>query len=251
MRSSPPRTPRRSVLTFGVTALFKATWFAFVIATPILGAWTASSLAAYKNGPVALAAASGVLLFPGLPLLWEAWASFRRRRRGVTARRFLTFVDRLILRTLFLNLLFLGVLLGTRPEAGFAALSTRGDWMLDGRAGRGVDTARHWIFRAADRLEWLYLAAHDNPFAKMSQNPLPVGSTPPPPVPVPFAPTPSPSAPVASSTPAASTRSQGMGARGERHRHDQRADAERRGRRHNRRGNGANRWHGRGRGTGL
>jgi hypothetical protein len=167
------RSPGVALLVLGL----KAVWVAFVITTPVLGAWVASSLAAYSNGPVGVAAAIGLLLFPGLPLGWEAWSAFRRRRRGVTRPRVLTFGDRLIFRTLVLNLLFLGALLGTRPAVAFAALSTRGDWMLDGRQGGRVDEARHWIFFAADRLEWIYLAVHEDTFARKDNEPPPVPSS--------------------------------------------------------------------------
>lgn len=193
--------------------VLKALWIAFVITTPVLGAWAASSLAAYSSGPVGVSAAVGLLLFPGLPLAWEGWSTFRRRRKGVATPRILTFGDRLVLRTLAINLVFLGVLLGTRPAAAFAALSTRGDWMLDGRKGARFDDARRLLFRAADRLEWLYLAVHEDPFARKGNEPPPLpSSTPQPsstptPAPVPSpSPAPRPSAtapgPVASATPA-------------------------------------------------
>src|ERR1700757_2129670 len=109
LAAPPRRSPGASLMVLALKAL----WVAFVIATPALGAWAASSLAAYSNGPVALAAATGLLLFPGLPLGWEAWAAYRRHRRGDASRRILTFGDRIVLRTLAVNLLFLGVLLGT------------------------------------------------------------------------------------------------------------------------------------------
>src|SRR5262249_15479403 len=85
-QASPPpeSTPRRSPGVALIVLLLKALWVAFVIATPLLGAWAASSLAAYSNGPVAMAAATGLLLFPGLPLAWEGWAAYRRRRRNDT-----------------------------------------------------------------------------------------------------------------------------------------------------------------------
>ncbi len=173
----PAPAPRPSAGAALFVLLLKGLWVAFVIATPLLGAWAASSLAAYSNGPVALAAASGLLLFPGLPLAWEGFSAWRRERRGVTKPRILPFGDRLILRTLALNLLFLGVLVGTRPAIAFAALSTRGDWMLDGRAGGHADTARRYLFRAADRLEWIYLAVHEDRFAKKNEGPTPVPSS--------------------------------------------------------------------------
>jgi Transglutaminase-like superfamily len=169
--SAAPRSPGVALILL----LLKAVWVAFVIATPVLGAWAASSLAAYSNGKVAITAAAGLLLFPGVPLLWEGWSALRRR--GVPKPRVLTFGDRLILRTLAVNLLFLAGLLGTRPAVAFAALSTRGDWMLDGRSGARVDAVRHGLFRAADGLEWLYLAVHEDRFAQKDPDPPPAPSS--------------------------------------------------------------------------
>jgi hypothetical protein len=163
----PAGSSKSPSLAFVVVLVLKLLWAAFVIATPLLGAWVASSLASYRGGPVALAAATGLLLFPLLPLAWEAWANRRRRLKGVTSPRVLTFWDRFILRTLAVNLLFLAALLGAQPETAFVALSTRGDWMLEGRSGPRVESARRLLFRAADRLEWLYLAVHQNPYEKM------------------------------------------------------------------------------------
>jgi len=154
----------------------KALWAALVITTPILGAWVASSLAAHANGPVTLAAASGLLAFPVLPLVWESLASSRRKLRGATKPHILTFTDRLILRTLAINLLFLGILIGGRPQPTFAALSTRGDWMLDGATGATAELARKRLFWTADRLEWLYLAVHENPFDQKNVTPGPTGT---------------------------------------------------------------------------
>jgi len=140
-----------------IGSLLKLAVVALVVATPILGVWVASSLAAHQNGSTAIAFVVGVLLFPVAPLLWELWSS------GKPARKSRLF-DRLVLRTLFLNVLFLGVLLGTRPQLGFVALSTRGDWFLDGRSGQAVERARAIAFATAAKLEWLYLAFHENPY---------------------------------------------------------------------------------------
>lgn len=193
-RKQPSKEPPASGSpAWGVVGLvLKAIWIAFVITTPVLGAWVASSLAAYANGPVALAAASALLAFPVLPLLWE-YASERRRRRNKAAKpHILTFTDRVVLRTLAINLLFLGLLVGTQPKTAFAALSTRGDWMLDGSRGATAQEVRGRLFWAADRLEWLYVAFHDNPFDEKddSPSPVPTGSAAPttssqPPAPVP------------------------------------------------------------------
>ena len=95
-------------------------------------------------------------------------------------------MDRMTLRTLALNLVFLAGLIVTHPQSAFAALSTRGDWMLAGRHGARADAVRGALFRAADRLEWLYRATRSNPYH--DENPVvPVGSVPPPPPPVPTA----------------------------------------------------------------
>jgi transglutaminase superfamily protein len=166
MKRPAPPPPRPSIAGALLVVVLKIVWAAFVIATPLLGAWVSSSLAAYFNGPTALAAAAGLLLFPALPLAWDAWVTRKRSRdpKKASAPRILTFWDRFILRTLAVNLVFLGALLGTEPAKGFTALSTRGDWMLDGRHGATAEGIRKQLFRAADRLEWLYLAVHVNPF---------------------------------------------------------------------------------------
>jgi hypothetical protein len=158
-----------------VLLLLKLLWMGVVVTTPLLGVWVSSSLAAYQNGPVGVAVAAGLLLFPGLPLGWEALSSYRRQKklRGVVKPRVLTLWDRLILRTLAINLLFLGGLLALNPKTAFGALSTRGDWMLEGRKGETVDAIRKGLFRAADRLEWLYLATHENPFRKTDGDDVP------------------------------------------------------------------------------
>ena len=145
-------------------ALLELLWVVLVVLAPLLGAWTASSLAAYSNGPVWLAAIAGLLLFPVLPVGWEAWAAARRRRKPELGTRWLNVWDRLALRTLAVNLLFLGALLFRFPAATFEALSTRGDWFLEGRSGDGVERVRSDLFTVANRLEWLYRLVRPNPY---------------------------------------------------------------------------------------
>ena len=158
----------------------KALWAASVVAVPAVGVWLASSTAAYRNGPVWLACVCGLLLFPLLPLLWEGFGTWRRGRKARPRPRILTFFDRLILRTLVINLGVLAVLLARDPETTFAALSTRGDWFLDGREGPRVERARAGLFFAADRLQWLYEAVHDNAYEAVLHD-----EAPPPPLPEP------------------------------------------------------------------
>lgn len=149
-------------------------WWASVVLVPALGVWVASSIAAYRNGPVWLACACGLLLFPLAPLLWDLLGTWRRSRARRVRPRILTVRDRLILRTLVLNLAVLAGLLAGFPRTIFTALSTRGDWFLDGREGPRVDATRALLFRAADTLEWLFDATHANPYDEVVRGEQPV-----------------------------------------------------------------------------
>ena len=144
-----------------------AAWIALVVVVPLLAAWVASSLAAHAGGSARLAAASGLLVFPALPLLWELVARARRKPGG---KRFLTLADRLVLRTLAVSLVFVGALLARDPRRAFVALNARGDWMLDGRHTPGAAQARRGLFRLAATTEWLYRLSDDNPFSKGSHH---------------------------------------------------------------------------------
>jgi hypothetical protein len=162
--------------------LFKLALTFLLIAAPLLGVWVASSLAAYGRFPVWVPLLVGALLFPVGPGLWELRAWYKRRAAALRAPRglppaapILRTFDRFILRTLLLNGALLGLLLWSRPELAFVALSTRGDWMLDGRSGPGIEATRGVLFSAAQQLEWLYKLAHNNPFRDPTPNP---GGTP-------------------------------------------------------------------------
>jgi transglutaminase-like putative cysteine protease len=173
----------RSVVGTLVALVLKTIWGIIVFTTPLLGVWGASSLAAYNNGPIWLAIIAGLALFPLLPVGWELGGRWWRQRRlgrkrsnaktfvldGDEPKSFLTTADRIILRTLAVNLAFIAGLLATHPEQAFEALSTRGDWMLEGRDDPGSDALRERIFWAADRLEWLYVAVRDNPFREFGE----------------------------------------------------------------------------------
>jgi hypothetical protein len=144
-----------------------AAWIALVVVVPLLAAWVASSLAAHAGGSTRLAAASGLLVFPALPALWELVAHARRKRGG---RRFLTLADRLVLRTLAVSVVFVGALLARDPRGAFVALNARGDWMLDGRHTPGAERARRAVFRLAATTDGLYRLTDDNPFSKGSHH---------------------------------------------------------------------------------
>ena len=169
-------------------AFLDGLWLLLVLVVTGAGMWLSSSLAAYLNGPVWLAAGLGVLAFPVLPLLWEARAAMKRARRRSLRQPFFTVWDRVVLRTLAVNLLIVCVLLARWPTAAFAALATRGDWFLEGRRSREARAARVVLFRTAGGLEWLYRATHHNPNdAYLARTKTPEGEPSPEPVPVPIA----------------------------------------------------------------
>lgn len=160
----------RKVVGLFLTWGFRLAWAAFCISTPFLGMWVSSSLAAHANGPIWVSAVVGLLLFPVAPLLWDWWGTRRRDKKNPDRKRFLTFFDRFLLRTLFLNLALLSITLYANADRAFEALSTRGDWMLDGTEGPVADVIRDGLFTMADRLEWLYVSTRDNPFDDPSQD---------------------------------------------------------------------------------
>ena len=135
-----------------------------MVSAPLLGVWVASSLAAFGNRAVWMPVAAGLLLFPILPISWEGISELRWRRRPYKKKKFLTFFDRLVLRTLALNVVFLGGLCASYPEKAFVALASRGDWMLDGHHGPTAEKTRSALLGAAGALEWLYGASHENPY---------------------------------------------------------------------------------------
>ncbi len=147
--------------------VIKGVLLLLTIATPLLGVWCASSLAAYLNGPIWLAFLVGALLFPILPVAWDVWSEARVRKRAASGdekKRILTGGDRIVLRTLALNAGFLVALIAWYPQSAFAALSTRGDWMLEGNQSLRAAGMRRVLFATANGLEWLYVATRKNPF---------------------------------------------------------------------------------------
>lgn len=159
-----------------IGVLLRGLLWLVILGIPLAGVWLASSLAALLNGPVWLTALGGALLFPILPLSWDAFAAWRRRRRSSRDSSFLddlsskrrqslslSFLDRLMLRTLVLNVAFLGLLLSRSPATAASALTARGDWMLDSVEAPWAEDARRVIFAIADRTE--RLAEEENTWA--------------------------------------------------------------------------------------
>lgn len=144
--------------------LLKLLFVASAVLLPLFAVWVASSLAAHHDGPLWASLVTGALCFPLLPLAWDAWASWRRSRREVVRPRVLTGLDRLVLRTLAINVVFVGSLLALFPSSMFEALSTRGDWMLGGSTAPWAEQTRGALFGTAERLGWLHEATHDNAY---------------------------------------------------------------------------------------
>lgn len=191
---------------FTLVLAFKALCVAVMVSAPLLGVWLATSLASFYGSGRSVALAAGVLLFPILPALWELHATRRWSRQPKRKERILTTLDRLILRTLAINLVFVGTLLVSYPKVAFAALATKGDWSIAERRGPWATKARGALIRAASGLEWLHQLANPNPYKKDGdEEPIPTtsGSAAPVPVPVPSASgsTPVPPSPLPSGAP--------------------------------------------------
>ncbi|HTL38838.1 MAG TPA: hypothetical protein VL326_37160, partial [Kofleriaceae bacterium] len=144
---------------FGTVALLVAKsvlrilWVSTMVLTPLFGFWLASSLAAYHNASQWLSLLVGLLLFPIVPVAWEAFYVWRRNRKGKTDRAILTGLDRLVLRTLLVNGLFLGGMMWQAKDDALRAITVRGDWMFDGHDGPVASTFRSFLLAVADHLE--------------------------------------------------------------------------------------------------
>ena len=140
--------------------LLRAVWVATMVLTPLFGFWLASSLAAYQNATQWLALLVGALLFPILPVGWELFFAWRRSKQE-PRKSILTRLDRLVLRTLLVNGVFLAVTLYFAHATAFRALAVRGDWMLDGHHGPIATVLRGWLLAFADKLDKRRIARHD------------------------------------------------------------------------------------------
>lgn len=173
--TTPPRPRLRAVIELGL--------FLLVLCVPLLGVWAASSLAAYSNGSRGAAIALGALVFPVIPVAWELVAEVRRRRRKLAGPRILTLADRMTLRTLVTSLALLVPMVVMWPAELFQALTTRGDWFLDGVEADWAPIARTSVLGAADGLVWIYDATHENPWREDGGESTGTGGTGPGPMP--------------------------------------------------------------------
>lgn len=179
-------------MAFRIARLFfRVLLWVVVLSIPALGVWLSSSLAAYANGPRWLICLAGTMLFPLLPLAWELRGQRRRSRRKAHETQSpakgqaktepliqLSFWDRMVLRTLVINLVFLTPLLYFFPKPSFRALATRGDWFLQYARPELAGAIRPHLFSGVDKLNWIYGLSRNNPHERY-QDPDP----PPPPKP--------------------------------------------------------------------
>ena len=141
------------VAVFVLRHVLRAVWVSTMVLTPLFGFWLASSLAAYLNATQWLALLVGLLLFPIVPVAWDLFHVWRRNRRKHVEKAILTRLDRLVLRTLLVNGLFLACMMWQAKAVSFRALAVRGDWMLDGHDGPTANTVRGWLLGFADRFD--------------------------------------------------------------------------------------------------
>jgi transglutaminase-like putative cysteine protease len=159
-----------TVALFVGKSVLRILWVSTMVLTPLFGFWLASSLAAYHNASQWLSLLVGLLLFPILPVAWEAFYAWRRNRNGGSDRAILTGLDRLVLRTLVINGLFLGGMMWQAKADALRAITVRGDWMFDGHNGPVASTFRGWLLSLADRLE-RDKPIGDTPYGKSDQAP--------------------------------------------------------------------------------
>jgi transglutaminase-like putative cysteine protease len=169
-----------TVALFLAKAIGRVLWLSTMVLTPLFGFWLASSLAAYHNATQWLSLLVGLMLFPILPVGWDLFYVWRQKRKKYDGPRYLTGIDRLVLRTLIINGLFLGGMMWKEKQESFRALAVRGDWMLDGFDGPVASTLRGWLLGFADKLDKRN-APSVNPYGKSDQAPddvRPVDDTP-------------------------------------------------------------------------
>lgn len=144
-------------------------WVSTMVLTPLFGFWLASSVAAYHNATQWLSLLVGLLLFPILPVGWDLFFRWRRRRRQDARPAILTTIDRLVLRTLIINGLFLGGMMWQGKQESFRALAVRGDWMFDGYDGPIASAFRGVLLDFADTLDKRTVV--ENQYGKSDQAP--------------------------------------------------------------------------------
>jgi transglutaminase-like putative cysteine protease len=160
-----------SAALFVLKLVGRVLWLSTMVLTPLFGFWLASSLAAYHNASQWLSLLVGLLLFPILPVGWDLFFVWRRNRKTHSERAILTGIDRLVLRTLIINGLFLGGMMWKAKQESFRALAVRGDWMLEGFNGPIATAMRDSLLGFADRLDHRTTPVVQNQYGKSDEAP--------------------------------------------------------------------------------
>jgi len=132
--------------------VLRVIWVSTMVLTPLFGFWLASSFAAYQNASQWLALLGGLVLFPIIPLGWELVFVWRRSKQP-PRKAILTRLDRLVLRTLLVNGLFIACMLVFARTTAVRALAVRGDWIVDGHHGAFANGVRDFLLAFADRFD--------------------------------------------------------------------------------------------------
>lgn len=156
----------RRVLTF----IGKALLHLVGVIVPLLGFWVASSITAYLNGPIWLVLLCGLLVCPVLPLIFEIWRAHQRKQYSERpsypgAIAYSAYVDA----SRVAGLVLVAALV-IDPKGVVAAVSTRGDWMLEGAGGAVVAEARSGVLWVADQIAFLDRSRQDNPFSEFDDS---------------------------------------------------------------------------------
>ena len=134
------------------------------VAVPIAGFWVASSMAAHLNGPIWLVALCGLLICPLLPLVWEFIYAIQRKKYGERPSYGGAIAYSAFRNASRISGVLLVIAIIAYPKGVFTAVSTRGDWMVEGVGGPVVEAIERAVFWTADAVEWL--EPDDNVFAQ-------------------------------------------------------------------------------------
>ncbi|HEY5934241.1 MAG TPA: transglutaminase-like domain-containing protein, partial [Kofleriaceae bacterium] len=134
-------------------SVLRVLWISTMVLTPLFGFWLASSFAAYQNASQWLALLGGLVMFPIIPLGWDLFFVWRRSKQETPRKAILTRLDRLVLRTLLVNGLFIFCMLFFARTTSVRALAVRGDWIVDGHHGPIANGIRGFLLAFADRFD--------------------------------------------------------------------------------------------------
>ena len=133
--------------------VLRVLWVSTMVLTPLFGFWLASSFAAYQNASQWLALLGGLVMFPIIPLGWDLVFVWRRSKQEAPRKAILTRLDRLVLRTLLVNGLFIFCMLFFARTTAVRSLAVRGDWIVDGHHGPIANGIRGFLLAFADRFD--------------------------------------------------------------------------------------------------